>query len=87
MEGVVDFGLGLRVAKIKHKNHLQVLTQAAVTVVTSRQSYKEGDMALLGRAYHGTASLPVVAQCCLSTGIGSQGMRGNLEMAPQNIYR
>lgn len=85
---MVDFGLGLRAAKIKHRNCLQVLTQAAVTRVTSRHSYKEGDMALLGPGYHVTASLPtVVAQCCLSTGTGSPGMRANLEMVPQNISR
>lgn len=88
---MVDFGLGLRVAKIKHKNHLQLLRQAAVTQVTSRQSYKEGNMVLLGPGYHVTASLPMVAQRCLSTGIGSQATRGNLEMVPQKrlqkIYR
>lgn len=30
-EGVVDFSLGLRVAKIKHRKHLQVLTLAVGT--------------------------------------------------------
>ena len=58
---MVDFSLGLRVAKIKHKNHLQVLRQAAVTWVVSRQSYGQGDMALLEAGFHVTASLPVVA--------------------------
>lgn len=85
---MVDFGLGLRAAKIKQRNCLQLLSQAAVTQVTSRQSYKEGDVALLGPGYHVTASLPtVVAQCCLSTGTGSQGTRANLETVPQNICR
>lgn len=51
---MVIFGLGLRVAKIKHKNHLQLLRQAAVTQVTSRQSYKEGNTVLLGPGYHVT---------------------------------
>lgn len=68
---MVDFSLGLRVAKIKHKNHLQVLRQAVVAWVVSGQSYKQGDVALLGAGFHVTASLPVVAQCHLSAGIGS----------------
>lgn len=58
---MVDFSLGLRVAKIKHRNHLQVLTQAVVAWLVSRQSYKQGNMDLLGAGFHVTASLPVAA--------------------------
>lgn len=51
---MVDFTFGLRVAKIKHKNHLQVLRQAVVAWVVSRQTSKQEDVALLGAGCHVT---------------------------------
>lgn len=47
---MVGFGLGLRAAAIKHRNHLQGLCQAAVTQLTSRTAAEKGTWPCLGQA-------------------------------------
>lgn len=70
-EEEVDFSLGRRVAKIKHKNHLQVLTLTAITQAISRCSNKQGDGALLEAGVHITASPPLEQSSWPSNGRAS----------------